>query len=478
MCSDKVYLYEQIATDINSAIQHGTYLTGERLPSLRQLCSDYEVSLATAVQAYEYLLQQQIIESRPQRGYFVSEPLAPAKQPKVSRPSQTPREVNVAELAMSLVEESRQSGLIKLGAAVPAAELLPLGALSRTMAGVARREYLAAASYEQAEGNLGLRKQIVKLMRETGVHAHPDDVVITNGCLEALSLALRLLTSRGDTVAIESPSYFGLLQTMQSLGLKVLEIPTHPQDGMDLDALQRVLQKRSIKACLLVPTYSNPLGSCMPQENRKRLVEILAQYNVPIIEDDEYGFLSYASKRPKAIKAYEQDGNVIFCSSFSKTIAPGLRLGWMLAGRYSEQVRYQKFLDNISTAIHTQLAMAEFLAKGNFRRSVRNAARIYQRRMEQLRFWIREYFPENTRISKPEGGFILWLELPEEVDSFALYHAAKEQKITITPGLLFSAQPQYNHHIRLSCGVVEGEKAKRSIQKLGKMITEMMPYND
>ena len=473
MCSDRTYLYEQVADDIATAIQHGSYSIGDRLPSLRQLCSDYEVSLATAVQAYDYLLQQEMIESRPKRGYFVTETLPPAEEPKPSQPSLKPREVNVAQLAMELVEESRQTGLVKLGAAVPAAELLPLAALSRTMAGVARREYLAAASYEQAEGNLGLRKQIVKLMREAGVHAHADDVVITNGCLEALSLALRLLTSPGDTVAIESPTYFGLLQTMQSLGLKVLELPTHPRDGMDLDALQRALQKQTIKACLLVPTYSNPLGACMPQPNRKRLVEILAQYDVPIIEDDEYGFLSYASKRPRAIKAYEQDGNVIFCSSFSKTIAPGLRLGWMLAGRYNEQIRYQKFLDNISTAIHTQLTMAEFLAHGNFRRSVRKAAGIYQRRMEQLRHWVTEYFPAHTRISNPEGGFILWLELPERIDSFALYHEAKKHRITITPGLLFSAEPQYKHHIRLSCGVVEGEKARRSIQKLAGLINKL-----
>ena len=473
MATDKGFLYEQVSTDIHQLIQHGTYLTGDRLPSLRQLCSDYEVSLATAVQAYEYLQEQGVIESRPKSGYYVCEHREVAKAPALSRPGVRPKKVNVAQLAMSLVEESRQTGLIKLGAAIPAPELLPLGPLSRAMAGVARREYLAAGSYEQAEGNLGLRKQIVKLMRDAGVRAHPDDVVITNGCLEALNLALRQLTSPGDTVAIESPTYFGLLQIIESLGLKALELPTHPSDGIDLNALQSALEKNTIKCCLLVPTYSNPLGACIPESQRQVLVDILSRHDVPVIEDDEYGFLSYASKRPKAIKAYEKNSNIIYCSSFSKTIAPGLRLGWMLAGRYSEQIRYQKFLDNISTAIHTQLAMTEFLAKGNFRRSVRNASRIYQRRMERLRYWITEYFPEETRITNPQGGFILWLELPKDVDSLALYQEARNQKITITPGLLFSPQPQYDHHIRLSCGVVEGERARRSIQKLGKLIQEM-----
>lgn len=474
MSTEKVYLYEQVSADINKSIQHGTYIIGDRLPSLRQLCSDYEISLATAVQAYDYLQQQGVIESRPKRGYFVCEVQEPAQVPQSSQPGLRPKKVNVAQLAMSLVQESRQSGLVKLGAAIPAAELLPLGVLSRAMAGVARREYLAAGSYEQPEGNLNLRKQIVRLMREAGIQTHPDEVVITNGCLEALSLALRQLTSPGDTVAIESPTYFGLLQTIESLGLKVLELPTHPSEGLDLQALEQALSKTPIKACMLVPTYSNPLGACMPQQHRQRLVEILVRYDVPLIEDDEYGFLSYDSKRPKAIKAYEQDGNVIYCSSFSKTIAPGLRLGWMLTGRYNKQIRYQKFLDNISTAIHTQLAMAELLAKGSFRRSVRNAARIYQRRMEQMRHWVREYFPVGTRISNPQGGFILWLELPKEVDSFALYHLARDKKISITPGHLFSAQPQYTHHIRLSCGVVEGDMAKRSIQKLAKIIEGML----
>ena len=464
------FLYEQVAADISRAIQHGTYNVGDRLPSLRHLCQQHTVSLATAVQAYEFLQAQGLIEAQPKRGYFVSSPRHLAQEPKLSKPSTRPSKVNVAQLAMSLINESRQPGLIKLGAAVPGVEVLPLASLSRAMAGVARRQYLAPGAYEDARGNPELRKQIARLMRETGYRASPEEVIITNGCLEALGLALRTVAKAGDTIAIESPTYFGILQTIENLGMKALELPTHPRNGIDLPALAKAIKQHTIKACVFVPSYNNPLGSCMPESNKAQLVTLLAAHNIPLIEDDEYGFLSYGKRRSKAAKAFDDRGNVIYCSSFSKTVSPGLRLGWMLPGRFREPIVYQKFLDNISTAIHPQLAMSEFLARGSFQRCTRQAARTYKHRMEQLRHWISEFFPKQTRVSNPEGGFILWLELPKQVDALVLYQEALTRRIAITPGILFSAQGQYKHHIRLSCGVVEGEKARRSIKLLGEMI--------
>lgn len=469
MATEQAYLYEQVAADIGKAIRQGVYNAGDRLPSLRIICNEYAVSLATAIQAYDLMQGKGLIESRPKSGYFVSAFREPVQEPASSKPSPRASKVNVAHLSMSLITESRQPGLIKLGAAVPGIDVLPLAALSRAMAGVARRNYQSVGVYEDAQGNLELRKQIARLMRDTGCRCHPDEIIITNGCLEALGLAMRCVAKQGDTIAIESPTYFGILQTIESLGMKALELPTHPRDGINLQALERAITQGKIKACVLVPTYNNPLGSCMPEANKKQLAALLAQHNIPLIEDDEYGFLSYATKRPKAVKSFDDNGNVIFCSSFSKTVAPGLRLGWMLPGRYAEQITYQKFLDNISTAIHPQLAMSEFLGKGSFRRCVRQAARIYQRRMEQLRFWVSEYFPAGTRLSSPEGGFVLWMELPEAINSFELYASALERRIAITPGVLFTAQDQYRHHIRLSCGAVEGEQARRSIKLLGEL---------
>lgn len=465
------YLYERIANDLSRAIHKGVYEIAQRLPSLRYISEQYEVSMATVIQAYQRLEQDGLIESRPKSGYFVCEwSNEQPEEPVLTRPKSSPTSVNVGHLAMSLINEARQPGMVKLGAAVPQPEVLPLGSLSRTLAGIARRKNRAAASYEQSQGNPDLRKQIVHLMRESGVRCTADDIIITNGCLEALGLALRAVAKSGETIAIESPTYFGVLQVIESLGMKVLEIATHAGTGIDLDALRAAIKARKIAACVLMPTFNNPLGSSMPEANKQQVVELLASHDIPLIEDDVYGALSYEPKRPKSAKAYDQTGNVLYCSSFSKTVSPGLRIGWILAGRYQEQVKYQKFLDNISTAIHPQLTLAEFLSKGGYRRCIRHSARIYRQRMEQLRRWVSDIFPPGTRITNPKGGFLLWVELPEEFDSLELYRKAMDKKIAITPGILFSAQGQYKNHIRLSCGAVEGEQARKSIMALAKLL--------
>ena len=465
------YLYEQLESDLSKDIYKGVYGVDERFPSLRYVSEQYDVSMATVIQAYQQLEVKGLIWSRPKSGYFVSawqnEKL---EEPSVSSPKTRPSEVSVGHLAMSLINESRQPGLIKLGAAVPEPDLLPLASLSRTLAGIARRKHTASASYEDAQGNIELRKQIVHLMRESGVRCTAKDIIITNGCLEALGLALRVTAKTGDTIAIESPTYFGILQVIESLGMKALEIPTHAKTGIDPQALKKAIGKQNIAACILMPNFSNPLGATMPTENKQEVVELLAKHKIPLIEDDIYGSLSYESRRPKAAKAYDNNGNVLYCSSFSKTISPGLRIGWILAGKYQEQTLYQKFLDNISTSIYPQLTLAEFLSKGGFRRCVRHSAHIYRQRMDQLRRWVADAFPKGTRITNPNGGFLLWIELPKTYDAVTIYQKAIAKKIAITPGILFSAQDQYKNHIRLSCGAVEGEQARKAINTLVKLL--------
>lgn len=465
------YLYEQLANDLAKAIHSGEYSVDEKLPSLRYVSEQYDVSMATTIQAYQHLEQSGLIFSRPKSGYFVSQWTNEEPEvPVISQPRLNPTEVNVAHLAMSLITESRQPGLIKLGAAVPEADLLPLASLSRTLAGVARRKHLASASYEDAQGNIELRKQISRIMREAGVRCSADDIIITNGCLEALGLALRVVANSGDTIAIESPTYFGILQVIEALGMKALEIATHPVTGIEVDALKQAIAKRKISACILMPTFNNPLASTMPKEHIKQVVELLEKNNIPLIEDDIYGSLSYEPRRPKAAKAYDDSGNVLYCSSFSKTVAPGLRIGWMLPGKFKEQTRHQKFLENISTSIYPQLTLAEFLEKGRYRKCIRHAALVYKRRMDQLRRWVADAFPEGTRITSPKGGFVLWVELPKKYDAVSLYRKAMEKKIAITPGILFSAQGQYKNHIRLSCGSVDGELARKTINTLAKLL--------
>lgn len=466
------YLYIQLADDLRKAIKQGVYGINERMPSLRRVTLHYKVSLATAIQAYQVLEDEGLLMARPKSGYFV-QPWSSTEhfEPETSSPPIRATGVNVGQLALSLVSESKSSKLISLGAAVPGEDLLPLKALSRIMAGSARRHWLETGSYDSPQGVLALRRQIARLMRQAGCQCTPDDIIITNGCLEALTLALRTVTKPGDTLAIESPTYFGVLQVMESLGLKALEVATHPSQGIDMAALQDAISRKNIRACIVMPNNNNPLGSSMPEENKKQLVTLLQHANITLIEDDVYGALSFDRPRPKAAKAYDKTGKVILCSSFSKTIAPGYRIGWLFSQTLREQMEYHKFLANISTATLPQLALAEFLARGSYSRSLQNSVIIYRQRMEQMKLWIKEYFPREIRLSQPKGGFVLWLELPKNVDCVNLYRNALEKNIAISPGILFCARGQYRNHIRLSCGAVEGETMRKAIKILGMLVS-------
>lgn len=465
------FLYRQLAQDLGNAIRQGVYGIHERMPSLRRVTQHYGVSLATAIQAYQLLEDQGLLASRPKSGYYVLPRHSAHLEPQTSKPPARATAVNVGQLALSLVNESRSPKLVRLGAAVPGTDMLPLKILSRNMAGIARRHWQDTGSYEAPQGVLALRRQIARLMRQAGCQCTPEDIVITNGCLEALSLALRVVTKAGDSVAVESPTYFGILQVMESLGLKAVELPTHPASGVDVAALQDALQKNTLSACVLMPNHHNPLGSTMPEENKQRVVEILAAAGVPLIEDDVYGALSYQRPRPRAAKAYDQSDNVILCSSFSKTLAAGYRIGWLFSRKFREATEYHKFLGNISTATLPQLAIAEFLSRGSYSRTIQHCVHVYRQRMEQLRYWINEYFPPGIRLSNPQGGFVLWVELPHDVDCVDVYRKAMDKRIAVSPGILFGARAQYRHHIRLSCGAVEGDTMHKALKTLGTLIT-------
>jgi len=469
------YIYEKIAHKISMAIRAGVYSVGEKMPSLRFVSQHYGISLSTAIQSYQLLDNEGYIEARPKSGYYVKAWMTNYHaEPEPTLSSKTPATINIGQLALSLIAESQSKNLIKLGAAVPDQSLLPVRALSRTLAGVARKYSDLPATYEAVNGSLVLRRQIARLMRQAGCSCSPQDIVITNGCLEGLTLSLKAITKHGETVAVESPTYFGILQVLESLGLNALEIATHSTLGIDPDALQKAIESTQIAACILMPNFSNPLGSQMPEANKKRVIEITQQANIPIIEDDVHGALGYQLPRSKALKAYDKNNNVILCSSFSKTIAPGYRIGWVLTSRYIQQIEYHKFLENISTATLPQLAFAEFLAKGGFQRAVQHSIKTYRTRMEKMRRIISQKFPTETRISDPSGGFVLWVELPKTIDCMTLYKKALNKNIAISPGILFSPRAEYKNHIRLNCAATEEEKMEFALIVLGNLVFEML----
>jgi DNA-binding transcriptional MocR family regulator len=326
-----------------------------------------------------------------------------------------------------------------------------------------------------APGSPALRAAIAMRSLQAGCAFSPDDLVLTLGCQEGLNLCLRAVCEPGDTVALESPTYYGALQAIEGLGLRALEVPTHPRDGIVLEALEDLLEREPIKACLLMPCFSNPLGSRMPDENKRRLVEMLRARAVPLIEDDIWADTSFDVPRPKAVKAFDSDGWVMLCSSFSKTLSPGYRIGWVAPGRWRKRVEYLKLVSSIANPTLPALALAEFLRRGGYDHHLRRARRFFAEGIECGLTAIARFFPEGTRMTQPRGGHMLWVELPPAVDALELFEAALRVGISIAPGQLFSSRlgcRKFAHFVRLNCAYHAPEIVEKALRELGHLVAE------
>ncbi len=473
--AEKLPLYEEVAAKIAYLVEEGTLKPGERIPSIRNLSRQMQVSINTVREAYGFLEDRRLIEARPQSGYYVSARLPEIPSDPAPVPSQiNPTEVSIGEMVQMIMRNVLNPKLIQLGAAIPNPELLPMEKLSRMLSAETRRHKVQSVSYAIAPGSEKLRKQIARRMLKAGCTLRPDEIVITTGCMEAVFLALRATCRPGDTVAIESPVYYNFLQLIQELGLQALEIPATPSEGISLEALRYALDHTRVAACMVISNFNNPLGGQMPDANKRQLVELLAGRGIPLIEDDIYGDLAFDDERPTVARTYDSQGNVLLCSSFSKTLAPGYRIGWIAPGKYYSQVERLKMTFNIASAAPTQLAVAEFLANGGYDHHLRTIRRLYARKVGLMGEAIGRHFPEGTRVTRPRGGFSLWVELPEYVDTMQLYAQAIKDGITIAPGPTFSATGKFRNYVRLNaafwCDRIEG-----AIQTLGRLARRMGP---
>jgi len=465
-------LYKQVANEIEENITLGTYVAGERLPGVRALARSRRVSVATAVAAHQRLADAGHIEPRSRSGFYVRA-RQPTKGIEAGRITKTthPRLVIGQAMAMALIKASNDPGIIQLGAAVPAPAFLPTHAVSRVLAKVAREYRVEAAGYMMPPGAAELCRQIARRMGDCGAAISANDIVITTGCQEALGLALRAVTVPGDVVAVESPAFYGLLQVLESLGLEALEIPSTPHDGPSLDALSFALERWQVKACVLATNFSNPLGFCMSDENKRLLVKLLGKFRVPLIEDDVYGDLGFRQKRPSTCKGLYPHADIIYCSSYSKTLGPGLRVGWVAAsGARRERIEYLKFVSSIASPSLPQLAVAELLGSGRYERYLREVRGSYASAVERMSDAVMSIFPQGTRISQPQGGFVIWVELPEGTDSFSLARRALRQRISVAPGPLFSASGKYKNFIRLSSAREWDARLENGLRCLAKLI--------
>jgi DNA-binding transcriptional MocR family regulator len=467
---DPLHRYEETAAHIATLIDRGTLRPGDRLPSVRRLSRQQRVSVSTVIQAYLVLENRGLVEARPQSGHYVRAlRRAPLPEPRMPRASSAATKVTVGDLVQRMYAAARDPHVVPLGAAYPSPEVLPTDRLNRTLATIARTAGGAGVAYDPPPGCLALRRQIARRSVEWGCALSADDIITTVGTMEALHLCLRAVARAGDTVVVESPAYYGLLQLIEGLGMRALEVPAHPRDGMDLAALEDALRQHRVKACLAVPNFSNPLGSAMPDENKRELVAMLGRRGVPLIEDDIYGDLHFGEQRPRPAKAFDRDGMVMLCASFSKTLAPGYRAGWVAPGRFREKVERLKFIQTIACPTLPQMAVAEFLDSGGYDHHLRTLRRKFASQVASVSEAVAEHFPAGTRISRPTGGCVLWVELPPRTSALALEALALDHGISIAPGPIFSAKQRFSSYIRLNCGHPWSETIERAIVTLGRL---------
>ncbi|MDQ6911810.1 MAG: PLP-dependent aminotransferase family protein [Verrucomicrobiota bacterium] len=467
-------LYARIAANVGELIAGGVLRTGDRIPSVRRASRQHRVSMATAVQAYLELENRGLIEARPKSGFFVRQrPQQLLEEPQTSRPAPGASVHDSPTLISRLFGATMMRDVVQLGSGIPSAKLLPAQKLNRILASTARRLGPAALELDMPPGCLPLRRALARRALDWGAKISPDEIITTCGCMEALVLGLRATTKPGDTVAVESPTYFGIVQLIAQLGLKALDIPTHPRSGLDLDALERALRTRRVSACLVVPNFNNPLGSLMPESAKERLVNILARREIPLIEDDLYGDLHFGAERPHVAQAHDRKGLVLLCGSFSKSVAPGYRVGWLMPGRFFEKVKDLKCTSTVATATLPQFALADYMTNGGYEHHLRGLRRALQRQMEQLSQAVAESFPRETKMTRPNGGIVLWVELPKGVDALRLHAKALAEKISLAPGPMFSARQNFKNFIRLSFGEEWSPKIERAIGVLAYLVKQM-----
>jgi len=466
----KNLLYLEIARCIEKQIETAVLKVGDKLPSIRMVCRQHGISMTTAQFAFYELEKKSLIAPRPRSGYYVSNTLKKrldipaASKPVNNKPAKSPKDVFEA-----LYDAATQKNITFFSRGVPAEELLPIAKLNKELLRAMREMKGSGTLYEPLQGNENLRRQVARWSFSWKGNLAHDDIVTTAGCISAISYCMMALTKRGDTIAVESPCFYGILQLANSMGLKVLELPTSPQTGVDLDALKNVLSKNKVALCLFVSNFSNPLGSMMPDEHKRKAVQILEHYNVPLIEDDLYGDIYFGDSRPTCCKTYDESGNVLWCGSVSKTLAPGYRVGWVAPGKYKEAVSRVKLFHSLYSTSITHQVIAGFLENGRYEAHLRKFRHTLHTNYLQYVRVISEQFPAGTKISRPQGGLSIWIELPKGIDTMELYEDAMRNKISISPGGMFTLQQQFGNCMRLGYGLQWGDKVENGLKTIGRL---------
>lgn len=465
--------YEQLVAQIRQQIETEIWLPGEKLPSLREQVSLSGVSLMTVMHAYQVLESQGWIISRPQSGYYVAPRAEFLSQPVSHQKLQLAESVDINAFIFDVLQACRDPHIVPFGSAFPDPELFPQRQLMRALTTVSHSMKPVDALHNLPPGNEALRKTLAQRYALQGVQVSPDEIVITNGAMEALNLSLQAVTEPGDWVAIENPSFYGALQAIERLKLKTVAIATDPQTGIDLDELSRALESWPIKAMWMMSNQQNPVGCTLSREKKQQLVALLAQHNVTLIEDDVYSELYFGNEKPLPAKAFDRDDNVLHCSSFSKNLVAGFRVGWVAGGKHAQRIQRMQLMSTLSTSAPMQQALATYLGTRSYDRHLRRLRQVLEQRKNLALQSLKRHLPGGAKINESRGGYFLWIELPKQVNTTELYYRALEQKISIAPGKMFSSSEQYANYFRFNTAWWD-ESQEAAVAQLGALIGELL----
>lgn len=461
-------LYQLIVSQLRDSIINEQLRFGDRLPSLRKMSEIYRVSVGTVLNAYLQLERERFIQAKPQSGFYVSYKNAGAAI-QYHHPG-VPVDVEISDLVAMIFKTAQSNNFLNLGASSVPASLFPLNKLNKMSRELIRENPEHSSSYLYPPGLEELRIQIAKNCTHFGKTVRPEEIVITSGTIDAVNLCLRSVAGPGDTVIVESPCYYGILQSIEYFKMKAIEVPGHPRTGIDLDILSQVLKKETVKACIITANFHNPTGALMPEKNKRLFVEMMSHYGVSVIEDDVFGALYFSETIPKPLFAYDQEGIVQYCSSFSKTLSPGLRVGWAIPGKHQPRVEKLKYMASMATASFPQHLAARYLQSGGYERHLRKLRKSLENNMIQMINAVYSYFPLGTQVVLPQGGGLIWVQLPEQVDMDFFVQEAIKRKISIAPGQLFSTTQNFKNYLRFTSWLNFDSKTDDAFKVLGRLL--------
>ena len=479
--------YEALADLIAGDIRSGNLSPGARLPSIRTITAQHGLSASTAFRAYYRLEEKGLVRAHPRSGYYVTaSAMQQRSAPAQGAPSgpgrsaagaaQVAQRLDVSELVFSVLGAVQDPLIVPLGSAFASPSLFPLQRLGKSLARTALQIRGEDTVASLPQGHPLLREQIALRYLAMGMAQPADELIVTSGALEALNLCLAAVARPGDLVAVESPGFYAGLQALERLGMKALEIPVHPQEGLDLAALAAALERHPVRACWFMTSFQNPMGASMSTAKKKALVELLARHDIPLIEDDVYAELYFGNRCPLPAKAFDTKGLVMHCGSFSKTLAPGYRVGWVSPGQFHQRIERIRLMTTLTASLPAQMAVADYLQNGGYDKHLRRLRHALEAQLSSMLEAMARHFPPDVRVSRPAGGYFVWVEFAQGFDALQLHQAALLRDISIAPGPMFSARRRFRHCIRLNHGHPWGANLESALQTLGELVRLQAPY--